>query len=133
MRHKRINLAAVVSLSMGMVCLSHLRADDPEENQDVPEIVKEAEMAFKCTQAEHQFQQRSVEDLYQWSRRLMEAERASGTNKNAALDHVTRMRQLHEKIEALFKHGVKGGSETDFHATRYYLLEAQAEAVKPAK
>jgi hypothetical protein len=132
MSSKRFNLAAVVSLSLGMVCLSRLQADDPAENEDVPEIVNAAQEAFKSAQAEHGFQQANVEDLYQWSRRLMEAEQASGKNKKAVLDHVTRMRDLHARTEALFKTGAKGGSAFRYHATRYYLLEAEAEALKLA-
>ncbi len=63
----------------------------------------------------------------------MKLEKAHGTNKKAALDHVKRMQMLSQRAEALFKQGAKGGSENEFHATRYYHLKAKADAVASAK
>jgi hypothetical protein len=38
------------------------------------------------------------------------------------------MHQLRQKADALFKAGAKGGTEREFHATRYYHLKAKADA-----
>jgi hypothetical protein len=134
MKLKRLNwVAAVVFAALGMACISHLQAEDPEKGQRIPEIVKEAELAFRSTQAQYQFQQATVEDMYRWSRRWMEAELAHETNKKAVFDHLARMRDLNKKVEVLFKIGANGGQADYVHATRYYLLEAEAEVLKQAK
>jgi hypothetical protein len=132
---KRFNLALMVAALLGFLCISHLQADDPEVKADTAaEMVKAAEGALRGTMAQYEFQQSSVEQVYQWSKRLMKAEIANGKNKSkAALDHVQRMRNVYQKAEALFKNGVKGGSEDKFHATHYYFLEAQANALKKEK
>jgi hypothetical protein len=114
-----------------MVCLSHMQAEDPKPAQEKLGLVQAAEGALRATQAEYQSGQASAEDVYTWSRRLMEEELKHGTNQNAARDHVTRMRHLAEQAEALFKQGARGGSERKFQATLYYHLKAQAEALMP--
>jgi Skp family chaperone for outer membrane proteins len=133
MRNARFCAAVAGSalVLLAMACFS--QGDEPQANQDIPEIVKEAEFALRSTDAAYNAGQATVEDMYRWSRRLMEAELANGSNKKAALDHVSRMRDLNTKVEALFKIGAKGGAENHLHATRYYLLEAQTEALKQAK
>ncbi len=70
--------------------------------------------------------QAGVEDIYLWSRRLMEAEEQDGAGNAAVADHVERMRNLHKKVAALRQTGTKGGSERDFYATAYYLVEAES-------
>jgi hypothetical protein len=132
MGRKRFDVAVIVSALLGIVCISQLQADDPKATDDIPaEMVKAANSALRATMAQYEFQQSSAEDVYQWSRRLMEAEIADGKNKNdAALDHLKRMRQMYQKAEALFKAGAKGGTENRFHATHYYFLEAQTNALK---
>jgi hypothetical protein len=36
------------------------------------------------------------------------------------------MRRLYEKTEALFRNGIPGGAANNFHATKYYFLEAES-------
>jgi hypothetical protein len=134
MKRNRFKLPAIALVLLGMVSLSQLQAeDDPQTNQNVPETVDAAKSAFETIAADYALGQASVEDMYQWSRRLMEAELAGGTNKKAVLDHVARMRTLFEKVAGLHKIQVKGGSAREFQSTRYYLLAAQGDALKQAK
>ena len=126
-------LVGAISASLAMVCLPRLQAEDPKPEQEKPEILEAAKAALMATQAEYQFGQADVEDIYAWSRRLMEEEIKHGANKKAALEHVIRMRNLSQRAEALFKHGAKGGTERKYQATRYYHLKAKADAVEPAK
>jgi len=70
----------------------------------------------------------NAEDIYRWSARLMQAERkANPNNRQAVLDHVARMRTLHDVVAEKYKIGAKGGSAEEYYAARYYLAEAEAE------
>jgi hypothetical protein len=70
-----------------------------------------------------------AEDLFPWSRRVLDAERAVAENKADELrslaDHWKRMRQLRRKVEALFIAGAKGGEAETYAAARYYAAEAE--------
>jgi hypothetical protein len=94
-------------------------ADDPTQNE---ELVEAATAAYQCTQAEYNVNRATVEDVYQWSRRIMKAE----NSRDAAAAHVGRMRELHERVSALHQAGAAGGSAQDYESTRFYLLEARS-------
>jgi enoyl reductase-like protein len=126
-------LPVVVSILLGTVCISQLQSDDTKERQEIPDIVKAADRALKATMSEHTFGRASSEEFYQWSRRLMEAEEKHNSNKRAAMDHVDRMLQLHARAKARLDKGTGGGSQRDFYATEYYLLEAQENAIQHRK
>ncbi len=67
------------------------------------------------------------ERLYQWSRRILEAQQALAPNKEARLIvlkyHLDRMFELRRFTEAFAKTGE--GPERDFQASRFYVLEAE--------
>jgi hypothetical protein len=71
----------------------------------------------------------SAEEIYCWSRRTMEAERAlAGTKKDdrtALLSHWQRMEQIYRKIHALYETGSKGGDKERLAAAKYYRAEAE--------
>jgi hypothetical protein len=106
-------------------CASRLRAEADKPGRPKSNLAQAADAALKATEAQYAFQQASVEDVYLWSRRLMEAEMQEGAGNKAIADHVARMQNLHAKVAALFKAGVVGGSEDRFYATAYYLEEAK--------
>jgi hypothetical protein len=59
----------------------------------------------------------------------MAAEQLAG-KAGAGAAHFERMGTLHEKAAALYKKGAKGGSAEKFYASKFYLLEAQANDAK---
>lgn len=128
MRSNRIVImgtAGLVSL-LSWHCMSQLQAGQGNAIQQNSELVKAANGALQGTRAEYLAGKASVEDVYGWSRRLREAERSEGKKATAMADHVARMRKLHDKVAALYETGSRGGSERDYYATKFYLLEAEA-------
>jgi hypothetical protein len=109
----------VAALMMGL----QVRADQ-DRAADNAALVEAADMALKATIAEHEAGKATIEDVYQWSQRLMTAERRAG-KVDASSAHVQRMRQLHEKQTVLFKTGSVAGSQRKVFASKYYLVEAQ--------
>ena len=117
-----------VSLSAGLIaCISLLlisRSNADEEAKPDLSLVEAADLAWKSTKAEFAAGQRDVEELYQWSRRLMDAELAAGET-GARKDHLSRMRDLYHQMDARYNAGAELGSERRVAATKYYLLEAE--------
>jgi hypothetical protein len=130
MNTKRLTIPLVVAVAVccGWLCLSPSRAQDSGAEDAKSKLVEAAKQTYMSIAAEYQFGQASVEDMYQWSRRLMEAEINSGDGRRlkAQTDHIDRMNELHKKVAALRANGVKGGSTPDYYATMYYLLEAES-------
>jgi len=86
-----------------------------------------AQQAFKLHEAALQGGGSSAEDVYTWSRRWLDAERA--TNGSAAKDHLTRMKSL----DAAVQKSVSAGSATraDGAACAFYVAEAKELAGSP--
>ena len=105
-------------------------ADQDRKPHNAPEMVETAKSALRSTMAAQLAGRATIEDIYQWSRRLMNAEQLAGI-ASASADHLERMDTLHKKVEALYKTASKGGSEDKYYASKFYLLEAQA--MNPAK
>lgn len=118
-------LVAAAALLMAF----RINADQIRKPQNAPEMVETAKNALRSTMAAQLAGRATIEDIYQWSRRLMDAELVAGT-ATASADHLERMDTLHKKVEALYKTASKGGSEDKYHASKFYLLEAQAMAAK---
>lgn len=106
-----------------------VNADQNRKSENTAEMVEAAKNALRATMAAHTAGKATVEDIYQWSRRLMTAEQLAG-KAGASTDHLERMDTLHKKTEALYKTAAKGGSEEKFYASKFYLLEAQANETK---
>ena len=115
-----IGLVSVLTL----LGVSHLRAEKGDANQQPSPLAAAAFEAYKCTNAEFNLGQATVEDVYQWSHRLMRAEQADG-KATALADHAERMRGLRDKMEKIFKASIPGVSAFKYHATQYYALEAE--------
>src|SRR5262245_2034466 len=114
-----VSLVAVVALLTGF----QVNADQSGKDQNANEMVEAAKNALKATMAANEAGRATIEDIYQWSRRLMAAEQRAG-KANAAADHLERMDQLHQKTAALYRTGSRGGSEEKFYGSKFYLLEA---------
>lgn len=71
----------------------------------------------------------SAEEIYRWSRRTLEAERAlAGTQQDdlaALLKHWQRMEQVYRQVKALYETGTKGGEKEREAAAKYYRAEAE--------
>ena len=83
-------------MPMTWLCVSPAPAE--EGIVRAPQTLAEAaEGAYKATEASFHAGRRSVEDIYRWSKRLMEAQLADGKHPNARAEHLARMAQLHKK------------------------------------
>ena len=107
-----------------ILSVSHLRAGKEDATQQSSPLAAAAFEAYKCTDAEFNLGQATVEDVYQWSHRLMQAEQADG-KATALADHAARMRALRDKTEKIFKASIAGVSAFKYHATQYYALDAE--------
>ena len=89
-----------------------------------------AAKTFEATKASYDVGTEVMSNVYVWSRRWLEADRAlarSDADEIAALEaHRRRMRQLMMKIRAMYVTGTKGGEIERFAATKFYLAEADA-------
>ena len=72
---------------------------------------------------------RPFSDLYVWSRRWLEAERAAADDNDGELaalkDHSARMTQLYRKVKALHVSGTRGGEAEFFHGAQFQVAEAE--------
>lgn len=85
-------------------------------------MIAAAREALKATEAIVEVDRASYEDVYRWSRRVVEAEDFS---PEAIKDHITLMRELHARVAARAKRGLENGDPRILHATEYYLAEAE--------
>jgi hypothetical protein len=91
--------------------------------------VDAAASALRATEAAEAAGQASNEEIYAWSVRLRASEIQAARDNNTALkastDHLERMRNLHARVKALHGAGSKGGEETKFQASKFYVAEAE--------
>jgi hypothetical protein len=115
-------LAAIIAV---LACASPfcIAANEGDEAKPDLKLVKAAKATFEATQAHFEVGRANVEDLYRWSKRWLESERSSSA---ARKDHAKRMRNLHETVVARQRVGGQGGEAASFHATEFYLAEAEA-------
>jgi hypothetical protein len=135
MKAKRLVVAGGAGLVsvLTLLSLSHLLADKGAATPKTSPLAEAALETYKCASAEYLTGKTTVEDLYQWSRRLMECEVADG-KATALADHAARMRQLHDKMDKLFKLGLPPATSFKYNATKFYVLEAEkALGEKPAQ
>jgi len=118
-------------------------SENQQPAQDVGAAAKAAmrdaaKKAYEAFNAGHDVGTTLTPEVYVWSRRWAEAERALAKTKKeesaALLGHWRRMGDLHAKIEALFRAGANGGERDRYFPAKYYLAEAElmlAEAGVP--
>ena len=92
-------------------------------------MLEAAKNTLEATKAGYDAGTAPMPDVYVWSQRVAEAERALAKNKRdeiaALMGHWRRMGTLHGKVGALYRAGSKGGEAERFFATKYYLAEAE--------
>lgn len=131
MRSNRLTMLGIVGLltCSGWLCISPAPAEEGLVGGPTT-LADAAEHAYQATEASYNAGRYSAEDLYRWSKRLMEAQQADGKHPNARAEHLARMAQLHKKATALYHTASKGGDEATYYATMFYLLEAGADKQK---
>src|SRR5688572_26179582 len=109
-----------IILSTGLIACASLlfitRSIAEVDTKPDSKLAAAADEALKSTMAEYEMGKRNVEDIYRWSRRLMEARLAVG-DVGARRDHITRMNDLHRRVDARFKVGAPSASAHDVAAT----------------
>jgi membrane-bound lytic murein transglycosylase len=131
MRTNRLIVVGIAGLlsCFGWLCISPAPAE--QGNASAPKSLAEAaESAYKATVASYEAGKGTVEDIYRWSRRLMEAQQAEGKNPEAKAAHLARMNKLQQKVEARYMTGSVAGEASAYYATKFYVLEAEADKLK---
>ena len=104
-------------------------ATSPQHDRAVQTLVETAKQTWDVTAAEYDNGTVTLEMVYLWSRRLLEAERIAARNDDdeiaALARHWKRMHVLYLKTKALFEAGVRGGEEQKLRSTSFYLAEAE--------
>jgi hypothetical protein len=128
MRTRFLAIGGLIAVSVFWMGLK-LGAEEGRKPDNAAAMVTAAKNTLRATMAAKDAGRATIEDIYQWSRRLMTAEQLAGKT-NASADHLERMRTLHETAAALYNNKAKGGSENNLYASEFYLLEAQANDAK---
>lgn len=126
-RHRFVVFGAVV-FAVCLVCLFNCfsQAQEGKVIKPTSALAQAANEAYKSSLAAYLDGHATCEDIYQWSRRIMDAELSSGTPNSAVADHLARMKDLHEIVTAKLKQGSADTSKAAIDATNFYLLEAAA-------
>jgi hypothetical protein len=125
----RVRLARFVT----MLCLVvgfvvKINADEPSMEDNRAELVTAAKEAYEANESNFKQNKVVLDDVYVWSRRLMEAEKLQGTNSNAAADHTKRMRDLNEYVVLELPKRYPQRPVLLLHLQmKYFLLEAERE------
>jgi beta-lactamase regulating signal transducer with metallopeptidase domain len=105
------------------------RSNSPEHEKAVQLLLETAKQAWDVTAAEYDNGTVTLEMVYLWSRRLLEAERIAAKNKDdeiaALARHWKRMHVLYIKTKALFDAGARGGETQKVKSTSFYVAEAE--------
>jgi hypothetical protein len=109
-----------LSICLMSALVGQLRADASKGAEPNANLVEAATAAYQGAQSDYKIMRATAEDVYQWSLRVMNAEK----QPKSAAAHVERMRDLHERATARYKAG--GVSAREYESTRFYLLEAQS-------
>jgi hypothetical protein len=124
MRSRYIAIVGLIATAVFWTGLQ-LGAEQAPKPDNSAELVQAAKDTLTATMAASLAGRATIEDVYQWSRRLMAAEQLAG-KASASADHLQRMDNLHQQAEALYQAKAKGSSVNKAHASRFYFLEAQA-------
>ena len=107
-----------------LICSSYAEPDPFDEGGRVNEkMVAAAQATLDATRAVYEVGGASLEDVYRWSRWVMEADQFSPLSVKK---HTELMEQLHRVALAKMKVAAVGGEEHIVHATEYYLAEAES-------
>ena len=103
-----------------------IQAEEEEEGRPINQkMVTAATQALEVTLARYEVGRATPEEVYIWSRRVVEANLYSF---ESVAKHLEAMRELHERVVALNQIGGEGGEAHALHASEYYLAEAEGFA-----
>jgi hypothetical protein len=126
MANRRVQLVVFMSmlcLAVGVVV--KLKADQTSVEIKRAELVKAAKDAYDATDAAFKQNRCIIEEVYIWSRRLMQAEQLQGANANAAAEHTQRMNDLRDYVLDLREKNPQRSLEHMLLQAKYYVLEAE--------
>ena len=87
-----------------------------------------AQQTYEATASSYEAGTSKSSEVYDWSRKCA-AEIMKAMNQEQALqastEHLERMRKLHKKVKALHDEGSRGGEMSVYHASRFYVAEAE--------
>jgi hypothetical protein len=130
MKANRVILLSCFSLlvAASWLYVTQSRADQSKVVRHSPnqKLVEAAQAALIATEADYNVNNATLEEIYQWSKRLMDAELQNRGGDAAVSRHFDRMAEKQKRVSALFQAGVRGGSAKEEAAARYYLEEAAA-------
>ena len=92
-------------------------------------MIDAARATYAVTAESYNLGTEVANEVYIWSSYLRSSEvRAAETRQQAARackEHLDRMLKLHNKVAALQREGARGGEADRFHATQFYVAEAE--------
>ena len=125
-RNRSLVLAVLVSGGVLLLFLSATFAEENAVDAGKAKLLKAASDTLNGVQRSLIGGDTTVEDVYLWSHRVMEAEIDNGVNgKIATASHIARMRELHQRSVAHQRSGF--GEQRELNATTYYLEKALSE------
>jgi hypothetical protein len=124
MRTRSIAIGGLIAASVFWIGLQS-GADEACKPDNAAELVEAAKSTLQATIAANTAGRATIEEVYQWSRRLMEAEQAAG-NAKARAGHLQRMEHLYQSADGLYQAKAKGATVNKALASKFYFLEAQA-------
>lgn len=99
----------------------------PKETQQA--VVDAARQAYRAVADSYEAGTSPLEHVYGWSRRWAQAAAAAAESAEeheaAYRDHRSRMKEMYERVEVLYKLGARGGGEPEYWAAKFYLAEAE--------
>ena len=142
---KKVILAAmaVTLLTVGFTRVELVAQPRPDaESKKAPVTVRNPEIAAKqkamidAARATYEVQMEQYKlgtqvanEVFVWSSYLRSSQvRAADSRQqviNACQEHVDRMQRLHNYVVALQREGARGGEADKFHATQFYVAEAE--------
>ena len=131
-RNRSLVLAVLVSGGVLFIFLSATLAEENAGDAAKAKLVKAASDTLNSVQQSLIGGGTTVEDVYLWSHRVMEAEIDNGVNgKVATATHIARMRELQKRSEAKVKLGTS--TRHELYATTYYLEKSLLEQQKRSR
>ncbi len=128
---RRLTVLASLALAVVTVFLVNagMRAQqaEPQATTAAARMIDSARSALEAARTMYEVGKVPADEIYQWSRRLMEAEiKADPANRDAVAAHVQRMRDLLVRVKSLFDAGSAGGEQLTLDAVTYYVAEAES-------
>ena len=122
-------VGGVLLLAVTLICSSFAAVDSGGPQPIDKAMLEAAQAGLKATQAVFAVGNASIEDVYRWSMRVMEAQHRS---PQARKDHAARMLELNKKMKAMAQGGALISTE-EMSAVDYFLAEAIVLDRPPAR